>query len=66
MKLDLAGLKDEELVALEDTTRHFEPDHLRSRAAFELGIAFKEECRGRVRRTLAQPTGVAPRETPGT
>jgi hypothetical protein len=53
MHLNLEGLTTEELAALEHTTRHLPPDHLRSRAAYELGIALKNEIRMRVRYTLA-------------
>jgi hypothetical protein len=43
MELNLAELKGDELAALEHTTRHFEPDHLRSKAAYDLGIALHGE-----------------------
>jgi hypothetical protein len=47
MELNLAELKGDELAALEHTTRHFEPDHLRSKPAYELGLALKAEIRSR-------------------
>jgi hypothetical protein len=43
MELDLAGFKECELAALEHTTRHFEPDHLRSEVAYKLGMALSAE-----------------------
>jgi hypothetical protein len=43
----LAGLKDEGLASLQYATRHFEPRHLRSRAAFQMAMALKAEIRHR-------------------
>jgi hypothetical protein len=57
MELNLADLKGGELSALEHTVRHFEPDHLRSKPAYELGLALKAEIRARVGRTIAGKAG---------
>jgi hypothetical protein len=43
MELNLEGRKPEELGELQRCTRYMEPDHLRSRPAYELGIALTIE-----------------------
>ena len=60
MKLELAGLKDEELHLLEWTTRHMEPDGQRSHAAYEFGFALKAEIRARMRFTITGESGQNP------
>jgi hypothetical protein len=58
-------LKPEELGHLEWAMRHLEPDHLRSRAAYELGMALASEINRRreVAKQLLANTGRIGRAT---